>query len=36
MKANSFQESEAETEGKDVIPNKIANTKATTPARQNF
>ena len=36
MKANSFQESEAETEGKDVMPNKIAKTKAKTPAKQKF
>ena len=31
MKANSFQESDADTEGNDVIPRRMAKTKATTP-----
>ena len=31
MKANSFHESDAETEGNDVMPNRIAKTKAKTP-----
>ena len=31
MKANSFHDNEAETEGRDVMPNKMAQTKAKTP-----
>jgi len=31
MKANSFQDKAAETDGKEVMPNRIANTKAKTP-----
>ena len=34
MKANSFQDKEAETEGKDVMPNKMANTKDKTPGKE--
>ena len=33
MKANSFQDKEAETEGKDVIPNKMAKTNDKTPEK---
>ena len=35
MKANSFQDKEAETEGKDVIPNKMAKTKDKTPEKDD-
>jgi hypothetical protein len=31
MKANSFQDKAAETDGKEVMPNRIAKTKAKTP-----
>jgi hypothetical protein len=31
MKANSFQEREADTDGSDVMPNKMAKTNARTP-----
>jgi hypothetical protein len=35
MNANSFHDNEAETDGKEVIPSRIANRKATTPVGKN-
>ena len=32
-KANSFQDRDADTEGSDVIPNKMATTNARTPEK---
>jgi hypothetical protein len=31
MKANSFQDKAADTEGNDVMPNRMAKTNASTP-----
>jgi hypothetical protein len=36
MKANSFHDKAAETDGKEVMPNRIANTKAKTPKQSLF
>jgi len=36
MNANSFQDRAAETDGKEVIPRRMANTNATTPVSGEF